>query len=199
MVTHQPPIRIGVLGTHSTGKTTLLKRIQMELRGHGLTVARTGRLAKRAAAIGLPKMQHHTAASTEWIITQGIADDIAAAAQGADVVLVDRASFDALAYYHAALEYRGEHAHRLERERLRLLASTQAPKYDLLLATVLDPDVPVDQSHDYDHRYRLLVDRHVHGLLAEDGIPHQRVTSDHESQARAIERALQLCLQEAAV
>ncbi|WP_240529272.1 hypothetical protein [Streptomyces antioxidans] len=63
---------------------------------------------------------------------------------------------------------------------------------------MLDPDEPVDQSHDYDHRYRLLVDRHVHGLLADDGIPHQRVTSDRGSQTR-IERALQLCLQEAAV
>ncbi|MDN3061260.1 hypothetical protein PH213_43605 [Streptomyces sp. SRF1] len=86
------PIRIGMLATHSTGKTTLLKRIQI----HGLTVARTGRLAKHAACIGLPKMQHHTAA----------------------------------------------------------------------------PD---------------------------DGIPHQRVTSDHESQTRAIERVLQFCLHGAAV
>lgn len=193
------PIRIGVLGTHSTGKTTLLKRIEMEVRGHGISVARTGRLAKRAAGIGLPKMQHHTAASTEWIIAQGIADEIAAAAQGAEVVLADRASLDAIAYLHAAVEFRGEHLHRLERERLRLLASTQAPKYDLLFATVLDPDVPVDQSHDYDPRYRLLVDQHVHGLLADDPIPHVRVTSDPASQSHAIEQALQLCLQEAAV
>jgi nicotinamide riboside kinase len=193
------PIRIGVLGTHSTGKTTLLKRIEMELRGHGVTVARTGRLAKRAAAIGLPKMQHHTAASTEWIIAQGIADEIAATAAGAEVILADRASLDALAYLQAALEYRGENLHRLEKERLRLLTSTQLPKYDLLLATLLDPDVPVDDSHDYDARYRRLVDQHVQGLLADENIPHQRVTSDSNSQARAIERALQLCFREAAV
>ncbi|MBL1099510.1 AAA family ATPase [Streptomyces sp. 205] len=188
-----------MLGTHSTGKTTLLKRIEMELRSHGVTVARTSRLAKRAAGIGLPKMQHHTAMSTEWIVTQGIADEIAAAARGAEVVLADRACLDALAYFQAALEFRGEHLHRLERERLRLLTSTQLPKYHLLLATVLDPDVPVDDSHDYDARYRLLVDRHVHGLLADDEIEHQRVTSAPDSQTRAIERALQLCLQEAAV
>ncbi|WP_419668794.1 aldo/keto reductase [Streptomyces sp. 2-1] len=107
-MTSTQPIRIGVLGTHSTGKTTLLKRIEMELRAEGITVARTGRLGKRAAAAGLPKMQHHTAQSTEWIIAQGIADEIAARAQGAGVVLVDRAAHDALAYFHAALEYRGE-------------------------------------------------------------------------------------------
>lgn len=115
------PIRTGVLGTHSTGKTTLLKRIETELRGRGIAVARTGRLAERAAGIGLPKMQHHTVLSTEWIITQGVADEIAAAAQGAEVVLAD------------------------------------------------------------------------------DPLPHVRVTSDPANQAHAIERAVQLCRQETAV
>ncbi|MFD9441180.1 AAA family ATPase [Streptomyces sp. NPDC060006] len=198
-MTLNQPIRIAVLGTHSTGKTTLLKRIEMELRGHGVTVARTGRFAKRAAALGLPKMQHHTAPSTEWIITQGIADEVAATASGVHVVLIDRAALDALAYLHAALEFRGEQLNRLENERLRLLASTQLPKYDLLLATVLDPAIPVDVGHDYDARYRTLVNVHTHDLLTSEQIPHQRVTSDPVSQARAIERALDLCLQEAAV
>ncbi|MEU2875976.1 AAA family ATPase [Streptomyces sp. NPDC007070] len=193
------PVRIGVLGTHSTGKTTLLKRIEMELRGHGVPVARTGRLARRAAGIGLPKMHQHTAASTEWIIAQGIADEIAAVAQGAQVVLADRAPLDALAYLHAAVEYRADHLHRREKERLRLLVSTQLPKYHLLLATVLDPDVPVDEGHDYEPRYRKLVDRHVHELLADDAVPHTRVTSDPAGQANAIEQALRLCLREAAV
>ncbi|MFD4133576.1 AAA family ATPase [Streptomyces goshikiensis] len=193
------PIRIGVLGTHSTGKTTLLKRVEMELRGHGVPVARTGRLGKRAREIGLPKMQHHTPASTEWIIAQGIADEIAVLAQGMEVVLADRAPLDAIAYLHAAVEFRGDHLARLDKERLMLLASTQLPKYDLLLAFVLDEDMPVDESHDYDARYRRLVDQHVHGLLADDRIPHLRVTSDPDSKARAIDRAVQLCLQAAAV
>lgn len=199
MVTTSQPVRIAVLGTHSTGKTTLLKRIEMELRAEGITVARTGRLGKRAAGAGLPKMQHHTAASTEWIITQGVADELAAAAQGAEVVLIDRAAHDAIAYFHAALEYRGEAPPRLERERLLALASTQLPKYDLLFATVLDASVPVDTSHDYDAHYRRLVDQHVHRLLDQDSVPHQRVTSDPDSQAHAIDTALQLCVKEALV
>lgn len=94
------PVRIGVTGAHSTGKTVLLRRIERELRAEGVRVARTGRLGRRAADIGLPKMHEHTALSTEWIMTQGIADEIAAAAQGADVVMADRAVIDALAYWH---------------------------------------------------------------------------------------------------
>lgn len=186
------PLRIGVLGTHSTGKTTLLKRIEMELRGHGVTVARTGRLAKRAAGIGLSKMQHHTEMSTEWITAQGIADEIACAAQGTHVVLADRAAPDALAYYNAALEFRAEHAEPMAMERLRLLTATQYAKYDLLLATVLDPSVPVDQGHDYDARFRALVDQHVHALLEDEKLDHLRVTS--RSKAHAIQRAVEIGL-----
>ncbi|MFF5010785.1 AAA family ATPase [Streptomyces phaeochromogenes] len=198
-MTTDRPIRIGVLGTHSTGKTTLLKRIEMELRAEGITVQRTGRLGKRATAAGLPKMQHHTAQSTEWIITQGIADEIGAVAQGAEVVLLDRAAHDAIAYFHAALEYRGDTAPRLERERLLTLAGTQLPKYHLLLATVLDESVPVDTGHDYDARYRRLVEHHVHQLLDRDDIPHLRVRSDPDSQAHIVDAAVQSCLKEALV
>ncbi|MFF1420610.1 hypothetical protein [Streptomyces sp. NPDC058280] len=108
------------------------------------------------------------------------------------VVLADRAAWDALAYFHAAEEWRRAPVNRLERERLRLLASTRHPKYDLLLATVLDQALPVEQK--YDAHYRYLVDQYTHLLLAKDEIPHQRVTSDPDSQARAVERALQLCL-----
>ncbi|MFI6085007.1 AAA family ATPase [Streptomyces sp. NPDC051217] len=196
-MTTPQPIRIGIMGTHSTGKTTLLKRIEMELRAHGIPVARTGRLGKRAALTGLPKMQHHTATSTEWIITQGIADEIAAIRPDPEpiqVILADRAAWDALAYFHAAEEWRQETQDPLERERLRLLASTQAPKYNLLLAKVLDEALPVENKHDYDPRYRTLVDHHTHTLLTEHEIPHQRVTGDPDSQAHAVELALQLCL-----
>lgn len=196
MVTTPQPIRIGVMGTHSTGKTTLLKRIEMELRAHGIPVARTGQLGKRAALAGLPKMQCHIAASTEWVIAQGIADEIAAtrpAPEPIQVILADRAPWDALAYFHAAQEWRQETPDPGERGRLHLLASTQTPKYHLLLATVLDEELPVENKHDYDVRYRSLVDHHTHTLLTAHEIPHQRVTSDPGSQAHAVELALQLC------
>ncbi|MFH9734939.1 AAA family ATPase [Streptomyces sp. NPDC017260] len=196
-MTSSQPIRIAVLGTHSTGKTTLLKRIEMELRSHGLAVARTGRLGKRAAAVGLPKMQHHTAQSTEWIIAQGILDEVSAAAQGAEVILIDRAAHDAIAYFQAAMAFRAENPPRLERERLLTLAGTQLPKHDLLFATVLDESMAVDISHDdYDRGFRRLVDQHAHLLLADGAIPHQRVTSATDSQTHAVEVAVQRCLKE---
>jgi hypothetical protein len=189
------PIRIGVTGAHSTGKTVLLRRIERELRAEGVRVARTGRLGRRAGDIGLPKMHEHTALSTEWIMTQGIADEIAAAAQGADVVMADRAVIDALAYWHAAVEFRGESLDPAQDERLRLLAGTQHAQYHLLLATVLDPDVPVeDKRHRYDPRYRELVDHHVHALLAQERIDHRRVVHDPHDEGEAVVAAVRVAL-----
>lgn len=187
------PLRIAVLGTHSTGQTTLLKRIEQELRGHGLTVACTG---QSAAATGLPALQDHTAQATEQIIAQGIVDETTTTTQGADVVLIDGAAHNAIAHFEAAMAHRAETPPRLERERLHTLAATQLPKYDLLFATVLDESLPVDPSHGYDPHYRRLVNDRIHRLLANDTIPHQRITSDPDNQTHAIEVAVQRCLKE---
>ncbi|MFE0420118.1 hypothetical protein [Streptomyces tendae] len=94
------------------------------------------------------------------------------------------------------MAFRSETPARLERERLLTLASTQLPKYDLLFATVLDESLPVDTSHDHDAAFRRLVDDRVHQLLANDVIPHQRVTSAPDSQAHVVDIAVQRRLKE---
>ncbi|MCD9881094.1 AAA family ATPase [Streptomyces guryensis] len=202
MVTPKNLIRIGVMGTHSTGKSLLMRRIEMELRARDIPVQRTGHLGRRAALVPLPKMQNHTVDSTRWVLATGIADEIAAAARLDDapvrVVLADRACWDALAYFRAALEWRGEAVPRTDREALHRLAAAHTP-YDLLFATVLDPDQPIKPKHDYDARYRTLVDHHTHALLREENVPYVRVTSDDTSKALAIMQALQLCGTEALV
>ncbi|MET9611746.1 hypothetical protein [Kitasatospora indigofera] len=101
------PLRLYVAGTHSTGKTTLARRIEMELRATGLTASRTGGFAKRAAELGFPKMTRHTAQSTAWIIN-ATSNAALEAELEADVVIMDRTPYDALAYYLAAVQRRKE-------------------------------------------------------------------------------------------
>ncbi|MFF1818119.1 AAA family ATPase [Kribbella sp. NPDC058245] len=179
------PVHIAITGTHSTGKTVLMRRAEMELRAIGLRVARVHGLGKRAAAIGLPKMQRHTAISTEWVIATGIADELERTTD-ADVVLTDRAPIDALAYYTAALEFRGEVSEPATIERLEQLVASQSPRYELLLATELDLAEPVQATHDYDPRYRHLVDRHVHDWLFRTSSSHQLVANTDDSRDNAI-------------
>ncbi|NEA75411.1 AAA family ATPase [Streptomyces sp. So13.3] len=166
------PIRIAVSGTHSTGKTTLLKRLEMEVRAQGFTVARThGSLAKKAAELGFPKMRDQTATTTQWLIAAGMCAELEATLT-ADVVLVDRSAFDPLAYFLAGLQQRQEHLDDANRDLLTSLVATHSAGYTLLLATALDPTVPLGNHRDRDLNFRTSVDQHLHQLLATTGTPH---------------------------
>jgi hypothetical protein len=157
--------RIALTGTHSTGKTTLLKRLQMELRAHGLTVARTrGSIAQLAADRGFPKMREQTAATTEWIMAMGIAAELEATLH-ADIVLVDRSVIDPLAYWIAAHEYRDQTPDPDEVQHLTDIARAHARGYTLVLGTVLDPHMPLGDHRDCDLRYRAMVGDTITRLL----------------------------------
>ncbi|GAA0695123.1 hypothetical protein GCM10010193_57310 [Kitasatospora atroaurantiaca] len=196
---NRPPVMIGFAGTHHTGKTTIARRVEMELRAVGLTVTRTGGLARRAAELGFPKMQRHTAHSTEWIIAASAAAALEAS-HTADVVLVDRTPHDALAYYIAAQHHRGEQPEDDEVQPLAGLADLHARHHALLLATVLDPSIPLGEHPRKDPAYldtdyRAAVDRHLHELLADRMLHHMPVPSTgHDA---AVQAAVTAALQAA--
>ncbi|MFD7639561.1 AAA family ATPase [Kitasatospora sp. NPDC059795] len=189
-----PPVVIGIAGTHSTGKTTLAKRIEMELRAAGLNVARTSGLARRAAELGFPKMLRHTVTSTEWIITAGSADTLAAGID-ADVVIVDRTPHDALAYLHAAMELRREQPVDDELHILSAIADLHTREHALLLATVLDPDIPLGEHPRKDPAYtdtafRAAVDWHLHSLLSESSFQRRLRAVTYEQHDAAVQTAV---------
>ncbi|MFD9563426.1 AAA family ATPase [Streptomyces sp. NPDC059994] len=171
------PVRVALTGTHSTGKTTLLKRLEMELRATGLTVARTpASFAAKAAELGFPKLQKQTPECTEWIIAASAAA-VAEATLNADVVLIDRSAIDPLAYYMAALERSGQDPDPKIADRLLGLVKAHADTYDHIVATVLDPAIPLGDTRDRDLEYRAAVDRNVHSLIHSLNLPHKKLTS----------------------
>ncbi|MDH6142791.1 nicotinamide riboside kinase [Kitasatospora sp. GP30] len=187
------PVRLYIAGTHSTGKTTLARRIEMELRSTGIKVARTGGFAKRAAELGFPKMTRHTAQSTAWIISSTRAAALEAEL-AADVVIVDRPTFDALAYYLAALQHRDEQPDPEELSRLTGLAQLASPRPAVFLATLLDPALPLavhpGKDPDWtDAAFREAVDQQLHRALKAYSVPHITVPSD--GHAETVEMAVE--------
>ncbi|WP_189275943.1 AAA family ATPase [Kitasatospora griseola] len=187
------PLRLCIAGTHSTGKTTLARRIEMELRATGITVARTGGFAKRAAELGFPKMTRHTDRSTAWII-HATANAALEAELAADVVIVDRTPFDALAYYLAAVRHRGEHPDPEAVSHLTALAQLACPRPQVFLATLLDPALPLAEhpgkDPDWaDSEFREAVDEQLHRALSAYAVPHVPVPSD--GHAAAVEVAVE--------
>ncbi|MFE6740912.1 AAA family ATPase [Streptomyces tubercidicus] len=176
--------RVAFTGTHSTGKTTLIQRVEMELRATGLTVARTpASFAQQAAELGFPKLHKQSPECTEWIIAASAAA-VAEATLNADIVLIDRSAVDPLAYYMAALERSGQEPDTKAVGGLVSLVHAHAATYDFLFATVLNPALPLGDCRDRDPDYRAAVDRNVHSLIHSLDLPHQKITSaDYEGNA----------------
>ncbi|MFI5779521.1 AAA family ATPase [Nocardia sp. NPDC051570] len=185
------PVTLAVVGSHSTGKTTFLRQLTERLRRKRIQAALVNDLGARAQQIGLPILYAHTWASTLWIMTRGISNELEAW-RNADVVLVDRGIPDALGYYEAALEYRGRRPDPRRIEQLERIVTDHSPNYDLVLRTVLDPDVPLgaDKPRDTDMRFRRMADRHVGRVLNRLGIIHAVLPFDGHD--RAIVEAMAL-------
>jgi predicted ATPase len=177
------PVTIAVVGTHSTGKSTFLARLAHELRRAGLQVSTVADLGEQAQRMGMPILWNHTWTSTLWIMTRGISNELEAWLHG-DVVLVDRAVPDALGYYRAALEYRGENPDPDGAAHLETLARTHSDRYNLIFRTRLDPDIPLgtNKTRDANQRFRALADWHVGAVLSELALPWLPLAADgHEA------------------
>ncbi|MCC8245049.1 AAA family ATPase [Saccharothrix luteola] len=174
----EKPVVVAVLGAHSTGKSAFLARLTHELRRDQVQVATVADLGEEAQRIGLPILRNHTWASTLWIITRGISNELEAWLH-ADVVLVDRAVPDALGYYRAALAHRGEHPDPRVQARLETLVRDHSTTYDLLYRTTLDPDIPLgdNKPRDPDQTFRHLADHHVAAVLHDLALPHRLLPS----------------------
>jgi AAA domain-containing protein len=178
------PLMIGVMGTHSTGKSTFLARLAHELRRQHIQVATVADLGEQAQRTGLPILHNHTWASTLWFATRGISYELEAWLHG-DVVLVDRPVPDALGYYRAALEYRGEQPEPTTLAYLESLVRGHSVHYDLLFRTTLDPSIPLgaNKERDQDSEFRVLADHFVGRVLDELDLAHELLPADGHDQA----------------
>ncbi|MBE1494089.1 hypothetical protein H4696_001189 [Amycolatopsis lexingtonensis] len=165
------PLTIGIMGPHLTGKSTFVSRLALELRRNGFQVATIAALVERAQRLGIPILHNHSWASTMWFITRGISDELEAWLH-ADVILANGAVPDALAYYRAALQHRGEEPVEAEIAQLEGLVQHHSSNYSLLFRTTLATDT--GHEDDNDGGFRRLADRwarHVAEKLDVTSIP----------------------------
>jgi nucleoside-triphosphatase THEP1 len=91
----QRSIKIGVAGTHSTGKSTFLSTLTSTLNDRGFVIGGVSDLASRASDLGFPILADHTFESTLWIMAECMRQE-AELSLTCDVILVDRPVPDAL-------------------------------------------------------------------------------------------------------
>lgn len=180
------PVVVGVTGTHSTGKSTFLARLTHDLRSRDIEVCTVADLGEEAKRMGMPILFNHTWASTLWIITRGISYELEAW-QHADVVLVDRPVPDALGYYLAALDHRGQRARSHELNQLKALVRDHSHRYDLIFRTTLDPVIPMGDNkvRDDNAAFRHLADIHIRRVLDELALPYEPLSAAGHDHALA--------------
>jgi AAA domain len=188
------PVVVGVTGAHSTGKSTFLARLAHELRLRHIEVSTVADLGEEAKRMGMPILFNHTWASTLWIITRGISNELEAWLH-ADVVLVDRPVPDALGYYLAALEHRGEQAQPNELDPLTAIVRDHSRCYDLIFRTTLDPSIPLgtNKARDDNATFRRLADHHIRHVLDKLRHPYDPLAADGHDQA--LDRAIDFVLE----
>jgi len=173
------PFKLAIAGTHSTGKTTFLERLQTALAFRGLTVAYVHDSAVAAGDLGFPILTEHTFESTAWLMAAAMQLE-ARAALKAEVILVDRPVPDALGYLLAALRYTERTLAPGRYDRLEKICAAWAGEYNLLFLTQIDPAIEMGPGRDENSAFRLgaadavteIVNRHVpdRHILASDGV-----------------------------
>jgi hypothetical protein len=123
-------------------------------------------------------------AGVDPALLEGISNEIATWAH-VDVLLIDRPIPDALGYYLAALDHRGEAPDPDALAHLRCLAVRHSVHYDLLYRTTLDQHIPLgtDKPRDRDQRFRALADIYVGRVLTDLGIGHRLLPADRHTTA----------------
>ena len=160
------PIKVGITGTHSTGKSTFVAALGSAIGTHGLKVGYVSNLAKRAVDIGFPILSGHTFESTLWIMAECMKQE-AEASLSKDVILVDRPVPDALGYFYAALEVTGRVEDAARLDRLKVISRACAADYDLLVVTALDRNIPIGEGRDNNQTLREAAARHIDQLMSE--------------------------------
>lgn len=178
----KPPVKIGITGTHSTGKTTFFDELEPELARSGLRVCRISDIARAAKSLGFPILTEHTFESTLWIIAECMRREAEASLTNDDVILVDRPVIDALGYLRAALQLSHRTINERRLDELATIVKAHAPDYDLLIATTLDKSIEVGKGRDPNIEFRDAAGHHIDTLVSELVPSALRMTSMNRSE-----------------
>lgn len=168
-------MKIALIGSHGTGKTTLCYDLAARLKRQDLSVEIVREVARRCP---LPLNRQTTLAAQQWILHQQIADEIAATDQYR-IVLCDRSILDNYAYLVARLGPRDE---------LEPLVAEWLRSYDgLFKVPVLQPP-RFDGTRDLSEAFQAGIDGTIDALLVRFGVRCERL--DPAARARWPEQIL---------
>ncbi len=167
-------MKIAIIGTHSTGKTTLIKRLIERLNelGH-----RTVVLPEFARLCPFPINEDTTLAAQAWIQETQIREE-GAVNHSERILICDRSTLDNFAYFSRIAEKLGEYDYLKPWEKK---AAAHMRSYDAVFKTAkLDLSPEDDNQRSLDPQFRDDIDERIHALLAKHGVTWYNLTATED-------------------
>ncbi len=162
-------IKIGIIGTHGIGKTTICHDLVAGLKKRGVNAEYLGEIAREAKKAGFVLNEGTTKDSQRWIIYTQIAKELGIGAEGdVDALVCDRVTFDNYIYFINSFG---------KDPLLDLIVDDHIKTYDLLFK------VPINRSYLSDDKVRSIdpefqkkIDELIEKELSERNIPFEVYT-----------------------
>lgn len=167
--------KIGVTGTHSTGKSSFIGIISNCLKERNVNFKTVSDLAAKAKTKGFPILQNHTEESTLWLVTYGMSLELELSLKN-DVLIVDRPIIDAIGYFRAAMQITNRSINDKYLHMLLTIASEWICKYAILYKTVLDTSIALGPGRDGDLEFRILADCKIDETINDLGLKPTLIT-----------------------
>lgn len=164
-------MRIAIVGSHSTGKTTLLR-----LLSERLEISTLSEVAREMIAES-DKLPHHMTAAERGDFQMGILREQIRRELASESFLSDRSVFDAVAYAFDTPSY----------EDLHSVAEEHAvPRpYDRIFFLPVEFPLEGDDIRSQDEDYRLAIETELLKILERTGTPYVRITGTPEARLSA--------------
>lgn len=184
-------LKFVVSGSHSTGKTTLIRGLAEELSIRGHRVWTIGEVARKVIAAGLPLDREATTESYLMYLAEQL-EALRSAPKDA-IIISDRFLIDLLAY----IETNANSGIPADLVRvIELAAWLEAEQYSVVFYLPIEFPVVADGVRDTNEEYRAAVDQTLQRLLAKVGPPVMPVQGTIQARISAATRHIESALTE---
>lgn len=167
-------MKIAIIGTHSTGKTTLIEKMRAVLLEHAITTAVVPEMARLCP---FPINEDSTVQAQTWILENQIAAEEQTNHRNS-ILICDRASIDNWAYFSRALSRSGCV---IKNNTWEQKAVAHARSYDYIFKThMLELPAEKDGQRATDQQFRQEMDNLITAILRDHDVPYHSLPATLE-------------------
>ncbi len=181
-------LKIGLIGTHETGKTTF----GLIFAGYLKSMDYSANLVSEAARMSPFGLLEDTTMETEmWIINQQINNELATS-KFSDILVCDRTSLDTLAYSKYVLEKNPTEENKAIYELINKIADLNIKSYDIFIYFPITEKLIKKRGKKHNEEFKQKIDAYLNDIIREKNIDNLYKLKSKSLQGR-LDEAIEVC------